>query len=268
MPPEPATAWRSRAPAAWVLSVILPVLVAVPCGAQDGPVIQPGFGLGGSVGVNGFGGSASREIDSATGWEPYLSYTLAGGLSLRAGASLGGHDLPPEVRPWRFVSFHLEPRYVALGLSDRFAPFVAGRVGYATEQVVGPSYEFKASGTLMAAGAGVLIRLVPQAALEVGVLAGTTRFDSYRFAGEFAWKECLDGLEAGTPLPRSVSACAGSRSQSGVVRLCYPPYFPDGTSTSHCSPPEIPYEDTGRSASWLRTYIGLSLTFSDGRGGG
>lgn len=231
--------------------------------AQSGETVVPsGPGLGGSVGMTGFGGGANGEISSGIGWEAHLSYVLNSGLYASGGVVLSKHDLANDVAPWQSVSFFVEPRWIALRLSPSFAPFVAARAARVSEKVPGRSYELKASGTLFGAGGGVLLRLAPQIALEAGFLFGSSRFDAYTFVGEFAWKTCLDALDAGTPLPRSVSECSGSRSVGGVLNLCYPPYFPERTST--CSPPEIPYEDTGRSGTWTRTWIGVSLALSGG----
>lgn len=222
--------------------------------------VAPGIGLGGSVGLNRFGGSVNNEIGAAPAWEVFLSAGHRSGLFVRAGATLSTHDLPVVEPDWQFLSLFVEPRFVALGFSPAWAPFIAGRIGRASEKVLAPSWELRASGVSLAGGGGVVLRLSPQVALEGGVMLGTSRFNDYSFRGEFAWKDCLDGLDAGTPLPESISRCAGSQGFGGVVRLCYPPYFPAGTST--CTPPEIRYTRTRRTGTWLRTWIGIDLSFS------
>jgi len=229
---------------------------------SDGSALQPGLALGGSVGISGFGGDGNGEISSGVGWEAHLGYTLASGIHASAGVVLSKHDLAVDAAPWQLVSFFVEPRYFILGLSPTFAPFIAARAARVSEKVPGRSYELNATGTAFGAGGGVTLRVARQIALEAGLEFGRTKFDAYSFAGDFAWKSCLDGLEAGTPLPRSVSECSGSRSVGGVLNLCYPPYFPERTST--CSPPEIPYDGTGRSGTWTRAWIGVSLALSGG----
>lgn len=239
-------------------------LVAAPAGAmaQDRTgAIPPGLGFGGSVGINGFGGSGAAPIHKAAGWDFFLSGGLPNGLFLRGGLTLNGHDVPPAVPSWQFLSWYLEPRYVALEVADRFSPFVAVRAGRIREKAIGTSYDFHAVGWSYGGGGGLLVRVAPQIALEAGFTFARTRFEDYSFRGEFAWKDCLDHLEAGTGMPESLKRCAGSRSTGGVVRLCYPPYYDEG-ETGSCSPPQIPYPGSARSGSWLRTWIGVNLSLS------
>jgi hypothetical protein len=236
-------------------------LMAGPLHAQE-TALAPGLGLGGSFGMTGFGGDANAQLDRGTGWEIHLSGAMRGGLYLRGGLALSKHGVEGESTAWQFRSFFLEPRWFALSLSPRIAPFIAARAGWVSEKVPGRTWELKASGVAWGGGAGLLLRVAPQISLEGGVLVGRSRFDAYDFVGEFAWKDCLDGLDAGTPLPASVSQCSGSRSLGGVVALCYPPYFPE--RTSNCTPPEIPYEGTGRTGSWMRAWVGVNLALRGG----
>ncbi len=222
--------------------------------------VQPGIGFGGSVGLNTFGGTANRVIADAVGYEVFVAGGTRAGLFARAGATFGGHDIGQRVAPWKFVAVFVEPRWVFADVSPTWAPFIAGRAGRAWERVIGRNYSFNGSGTLLAGGAGALVRMAPQIALEAGVMYGRASFGRYTFRGEFAWKTCLDGLEAGTGLPESLAECAGSRGLGGAVRLCYPPYFT--TETSNCTPPDIPYENTDRDGSWLRTWLGVRLSLA------
>lgn len=234
-------------------------LLSGPLRAQE-TALPAGLGLGGSIGINGFGGDANAELARGTGWEVHLSGAMRGGLYVRGGVSLSKHGVEGESTAWQYRSFFVEPRWFLLSISPRIAPFIAGRAGWLSEKVPGRTWELKASGRTWGGGAGLLFRAAPQISLEAGVLVGGSRFDAYDFVGEFAWKDCLDGLDAGTPLPASVSKCSGSRSVGGVVTLCYPPYFPE--RTSNCTPPRIPYEGTGRSGTWMRTWIGVSLALT------
>jgi hypothetical protein len=233
--------------------------VAWPLTAQE-TALAPGLGMGGSFGMRSLGGEANAQLARGTGWEIHLSGATRGGLYVRGGMSLSKHGVEGESTAWQYRSFFVEPRWFALSLSPRIAPFVAGRVGRVSEKVPGRTWELKASGLTWGGGAGMLFRAAPQISLEAGVLIGGSRFDDYDFVGEFAWKDCLDGLDAGTPLPASVSRCSGSRSIGGVVTLCYPPWYPE--RTSNCTPPEIPYEGTGRTGSWMRVWVGISLALT------
>lgn len=245
----------------WGVLLLLALPAAAVGQARPG-AIPPGAGLGGSFGIATFGSTADAPIANGPSWEVFLGGGLSNGLFARGGLTLSGHDVAPRTPAWQFLSWFVEPRWVALRLSQRVSPFVAGRAGRIREKVLGRSYEFKATGWSYGGGGGVLLRVAPQIALEAGVMLGRTRFADYTFRGEFAWKDCLDHLEAGTPLPASVSSCAGSRSVGGVVKLCYPPYSTE--ETGYCSPPAIPYSGTARTGNWLRSWIGVHLSLSTG----
>lgn len=236
------------------------VLCGTASAQEHEPALAPGLGLGGSVGLNGIGGSENGPIGSGVGWELRLSGSLRQGLYVGSGITLSTHDLTGETTPWQILSFFLEPRWLINGLSSTYAPFVAARGAWIREKVPGTTWELRAHGRSWGGGGGVMVRLAPQISLEAGLLFGTMKYDAYDFVGEFAWKMCLDELAPGTPLPASVTQCSGSRGIGGAIRLCYPPYFPE--RTSNCSPPEIPYDGTGRSGTWTRTWIGVSLALS------
>jgi hypothetical protein len=224
---------------------------------ENEPALAPGLGLGASVGMNGVGGEENGPISSGVGWELHISAASRRGLYVGGGITLSTHDLSGESTPWQIMSFFVEPRWMFYRLSSTYSPFVAVRGGWVREKVPGRTWELRARGLSYGGGGGVIVRLAPQIALEAGLLFGATNFAAYEFVGDFAWKMCLDELEPGTPLPASVTQCSGSRSIGGAVRLCYPPYFPE--RTSNCSPPEIPYDGTGRSGTWTRTWIGVSF---------
>lgn len=266
-----AAKWRTRARtvtvcgglrARLVTAVACLLFFALPAAGQVRDVaIPPGINFGGSVGPTMFRGTGNGPIPGAAGWEFFIGGGLANGLYGRLGGLLSGHDVALDTPDYQFLTFFLEPRYVFLGLSPLVAPFVAGRAGWTYEKVLGGSYNLKANGSLFAAGGGVFFRVAPQIALEFGLMLGTTRFDDFSFKGEYAWKLCLDDLEPGTGLPVSVADCAGSRSFGNVIRLCYPPYYPEG-ETGDCEPPDIPYDGTGRTGNLLRVSIGVHFSIS------
>ncbi|MCI0433217.1 MAG: hypothetical protein L0271_06160 [Gemmatimonadetes bacterium] len=233
---------------------------ASPQVAQHTVARPPGLGFGASVGLNRFGGPANGPLRDAIGYEVFVGGATTSGLALHAGSSFGGHGVTGDAAPWKFVNAFLEPRWMALGISPAWAPFVAGRFARVWERVVGRNYSFNGSGFAWGGGGGAVIRLAPQIALEAGVLLGRARFGAYTFRGEYAWKSCLDNLESGTGLPESLERCGASRSLGGVVRLCYPPYYTEATSS--CVPPDIPYEDTGRTGSWFRSWLGVHFSLA------
>jgi len=234
------------------------VLASGAPGQERMTAIPPGLGMGASIGMQRFGGDANAPIASAPSWEFHVGGGLRNGLFARIGGSLSRHDIATGLPHYQLMSFFVEPRWVALGVASRWAPFVAGRVGWTKEQVVGRPFSLRASGSLLGAGGGAVVRLAPQIALEGGVLFGRTSFDAYTFRGDQRWKACLDGLDPGTGLPLSAADCADAYER-GPLLLCFPPYFYD---TRDCDPPKIPYDGTSRTGSGLRAWIGINLSFS------
>jgi hypothetical protein len=221
--------------------------------------IHSGFGMGGSVGLGGMGGMDNGAIGLGGSFEGFLLYGIPAGLSLMVGAQVNKHGIEQTSESYLLFSAFVEPRYSLTGISPHWAPFVTGRVSLMWESVSVRVADFSASGRSLSGGAGVLFRLTDQAALETGVSVGAAVFKDYAFVGELRWKNCLDGLDAGTTLPSSVVECKDSRD--GPVVTCYPPYS-TGEGRGDCVPPEIPYADSGRSGSVYRMWIGLNLTFS------
>ena len=217
---------------------------------------QPGIGLGVLIGVDGVGGGTNGMIQNGFGFDGFLRYGMPFGLFLLGGVHVSSHGIEQLSESYTLSSFYLEPRYFALRFSPRWAPYVAGRIGLTVESIDQPGSRLTASGHTLAGGVGAVYRLAPQLALEGGLSIGTTKFGDYTFQGELAWYECLNELEDGTPLTQSVTRCTGS--SSGPQYSCYPPYY-DQVS-GNCTPPEIPYEGTGRSQTWVRFSVGVHLS--------
>jgi hypothetical protein len=219
---------------------------------------QPGLGVGFSVGFDGQVGSASSSIQNSLGYEGYLRYGTSLGLFLLGGIHISTHNIDQASPSYRFTSFFFEPRFVALNLSPRLAPFISGRLAFVQEGVDKPGAEFKASGYSLGGGLGAVYRLTPQVALEGAFNLGVATLGDYVFRGEAAWYNCLQDLEPGTSLPETVVRCDGS--SGGPQYNCYPPFFEE--YAGHCTPPEIPYEDSGRSTTWFQMRLGIQLSIA------
>lgn len=250
--------WRAAVRVHVAAAFLLALLAAGVAGQTRETAIPPGLGMGASIGVQRFGGIANGPIAAAPSWDFHVGGGLRNGLFARIGGTLSRHDVATGLPDYQVLSFYVEPRWVALGVARRWAPFIAGRIGWAKEQIVGRPFSLRASGSMLGAGGGAMIRLAPQIALEGGVLFGRSLFDAFTFRGDRRWKDCLDALEGGTGLPVSAATCADAYSR-GPILLCYPPYFPD---TNNCAPPKIPYDGTNRRGTALRMWIGINLSFS------
>ena len=220
---------------------------------------QPGVALGLSAGFNVQAGGSSGGIQNTVGYEGYLRYGAPFGLFVLGGIHISAHEIDGASPTYRLTSFFLEPRFVALKLSSRWAPFVSGRLALIKETVDQPGAKFRASGYSFGGGAGALYYLTPQVALEGSFSVGVARLNDYVFRGEAAWYNCLEELSSGASLPESVTLCDGSHGAAQIN--CYPPFF-DRKSGSGCVPPAIPYADSGRSITWYQVRLGIQLSLA------
>ncbi len=205
---------------------------------------QPGVALGLSAGFDVQAGGSSGGIQNAVGYESYLRYGAPFGLFVLGGIHISKHEIDGASPPYRLTSFFLEPRFVALKLSSRWAPFVSGRLALVKEAVDSRGAKFRASGHSLGGGAGALFYLTPQAALEVSFSVGVAKLNDYVFRGEGAWYGCLEKLGSGTSLPESVVLCNDS------AKTIY-----------YRAPDRIPYADSGRSITWYQVRLGIQLSF-------
>ena len=219
---------------------------------------QPGVGVGFSAGFNGQAGGSSGGIQNAVGYEGYLRYGAPFGLFVSGGIHISTHEIDGARPTYKLTRFFLEPRFVALKLSSRWAPFVSGRLALVKEAVDQPRAEFRASGYSFGGGAGALYHLTSQVALEGSFSVGVAKLNDYVFRGEWAWYRCVEELSSGASLPESVILCNGS---SGVTQYnCYPPFF--DKLAGDCTPPKIPYADSGRSTTWYQVRLGIQLSLA------
>ncbi|NIM49760.1 MAG: hypothetical protein GTN62_05815 [Gemmatimonadales bacterium] len=224
--------------------------------------LPPGLGIGGSAGMDGLGGTPNRSIRNAVGFEVFIRYGTRSGLFVLGGVHVSHHGIEQVRDPYGLFAVYLEPRFVALGISPSWAPFLSGRIARAWERTEQPGGRLAASGYSVGGGGGVLLRLIHQVAIEGSVSIGKVTFGDYRFTGDVGWYNCLNGTEPGTPLPESVLQCAGSAGSPLIT--CYPPFYPAPITaiSGDCTPPEIRYPGSGRTATWVRIGLGLNLSFA------
>jgi hypothetical protein len=224
--------------------------------------IQPGFGMGFSLGTAGFGGDAHRGIGSGISVDASVRYGTAFGLFLHVGAQFGGNPVDSVDLLLKHFSVYVEPRFVLLSDSSRWAPFVGGRFAVNREQVEDPRARFAASGYSLSAVGGVTYRLGPQVAIEGGLEMGATTIGDYVLQGDAYSYNCVTGLEPGTSLSESVMTCGDPPDALAVV-TCYAPFHTSGSAilSGSCDTPEVPQPGTGRSGLRYRIWFGFQLSF-------
>ena len=220
--------------------------------------IEPGVGIGLSAGFNVQAGGSSGGIQNTVGYESYLRYGAPFGLFVLGGVHISKHEIDGASPDYRLTSFFLEPRFVALKLSSRWAPFVSSRLALVQEGVDQVGAKFRASGYSLGGGAGALFYLTSQVALEGSFSVGVAKLNDYVFRGEEVWYNCLEELSSGASLPESVILCDGPRV--GARINCYPPFFVN--FGSGCVPPAIPYAGSGRSITWYQVRLGIQLSLA------
>jgi hypothetical protein len=203
------------------------------------------MGIGFSVGLSGQAGGSSGGIQNAVGYESYLRFGAPFGLFVIGGIHISKHEIDGASPNYRLTSFFLEPRFVALKLSSRWAPFVSGRLALVKEAVDSRGAKFRASGYSLGGGAGALYHLTSQAALEGSFSVGVAKLNDYVFRGEALWYSCLEKLTSGASLPESVILCDGSSK-----------------TIQYHAPARIPYANSGRSITWYQVRLGIQLSFA------
>lgn len=220
--------------------------------------LLPGIGLGFSLGMTGLGGNAHLSVRNAVSADASVRYGTAFGLFLHVGAQYGSHPMDSVASSLGLFALYVEPRFVLLHASSRWAPFVGGRFALTREQAEDIRASFTASGYSVGGETGVIYRLSPQLAIEGGLGVGVLTVGDYVFQGDLNSYTCVDGLEDGTSLAESVIRC-GTLS-GGALLTCYPPFHDVRNASGVCDLPEIPRDGSGRSGWWYRVRLGLQLS--------
>lgn len=224
--------------------------------------LPPGIGFGFSFGTSGFGGDAHRGVRTGISVDASVSYGTTFGLFLHVGAQYGGNPIDSVDLSLNHFSLYVEPRFVLLHVSSRWAPFVGGRLAVTREHVEDMRAHFAASGYSLGGVGGVVYRLGPELAIEGGLGVGALTVGDYVLQGDAYSYNCVTGLDYGTPLSESVIRC-GDASAALAVNTCYAPFHSSGSAilSGVCDPPEIPQPGTGRSGLRYRAWLGFQLSF-------
>jgi hypothetical protein len=228
--------------------------------APPATALPPGIGFGFSFGAAGFGGDGHRGVGNGISVDASISYGTAFGLFLHVGAQYGGNPIDSVDLSLKHFSVYVEPRFVLLNISSRWAPFVGGRLAITTEHVADMRASFAASGYSLGAGGGVIYRLGPELAIEGGLGVGALTLGDYQLRGDAYSYNCVSGLDDGTPLSESVIMCGDAPDALAVV-TCYAPFHSSRTISGVCDPPEVPQPGTGRSGLRYSVWLGFQLSF-------
>ncbi len=147
--------------------------------AQDTPA-RTGFGAAASGGYVGFGGDAFARIGSAFGLEATGRHTWPGNFQLVLGVHYSSHNVEGAATDLRVFSVFVDPRYVlAMMNSERFSPYVGGRVAYVRLGSNDGGADGSANGFSIGGLAGFLFEVVPGVAIEgYGYFGGLVLDDS------------------------------------------------------------------------------------------
>lgn len=161
-----------------VAGVGLSVLLAASASAQTGfPLSLQVSGI-----YQSMSGANAEQIPSGPGAELQLRHA-ASAWSLGLGFDYTKHS-PDYDGSVVFYCGFLEPRYTFDVKSDRFAPYLSARIGFAggksrysyTDETDVYASAADISGTTLSGGGGLLVMLTPGVNLDVGVTIGSTQF--------------------------------------------------------------------------------------------
>jgi opacity protein-like surface antigen len=109
---------------------------------------------------------------------------VAGGsLSLGVGYARTSHDLPDIKEDIHVGTFFAEPRVAFALPTTRVTPYVAARVGRATQKLEVGTDDAKWNGWSYGAGGGLLIRVAPTVDVDLGTLLTRLSFGDVKFNG-------------------------------------------------------------------------------------
>jgi len=219
--------------------------------------VQPGFGLGASVGMQGLGGSANRAVRPGASVDLFGRYGTPFGLMFHAGGRFGTFGIDSVPASVHVYDVFFESRFTLLNVSARWAPFITGQAALNRETARGNRVKFEASGYSLGGGGGAYVRLAPELTVETGLTVGLLAMDDFVSSGDWVTYQCLEGLEPGTPLPETIVRC-GDLITGSPEYTCYPP-FSDRYS-GECDAPKIERVGSERSGLRYRLWVGFQLS--------
>jgi hypothetical protein len=159
--------------------------LSAPCtaGAQSGQPIS----LQGSFLLVGLSGDAYTGLNAGIGGEAQIRYNFPNALSLGAGPQYSRHSFSESEgidAPLTLFGAFVEPRYVIVTSSPRFAPYVSARVAFLRQSTDFDELSVSATGVQLNGGGGFLVRLTSAANLDVGLTVGAVSFGNYSTGDE------------------------------------------------------------------------------------
>jgi hypothetical protein len=122
------------------------------------------------------GASVFEEVENGPGVEGQLRLTK-GSLSVGVGGQFTRHGVQSDViGDMNLYGAFLEPRYVIALQSNRFAPYVSGRISYLRGTLDGAEGTVESNGAQFNAGGGILVNLNSRVNLDLGATYGRLNF--------------------------------------------------------------------------------------------
>ena len=148
-----------------------------------------------------------------------------------------------------FLPFLEFRKHIMIG-TQRWYPFLAGRVGYALESMVEAGATFRASGPAIGASVGIRYQANSTIGLELGTSYDYFDFGDYEADAASIWRGCID--------------TEGGQNMTSLIR-----------TVETCSPPPAPlvgergfitYEGTARSVQEFRIFLGATIILTKAGG--
>lgn len=148
-----------------------------------------------------------ENVENGPGLEAQLRFSPSA-LSVGIGGQITRHGIESDVvGDMNLFGVFLEPRYVIALESNRFAPYVSGRLSFLRGSLDGDQGSVEGNGAQFNAGGGVLVRLTPRVNLDLGATYG--RLDFGRITKVIDGEEFEDEGEGGGNLVLRVGLAFG-----------------------------------------------------------
>ena len=129
------------------------------------------FSFGASGVYAALNGDDFAGINSGIGFDAQMRYHPKGKVSFGGGFQYTSHGIEGFSEHFSVTGFFIDPRYTfSLPASPKVSPYVGMRVAYAHWKVSSGGSSLTANGTAFGPGGGLLVKLSPNASLDVGLL--------------------------------------------------------------------------------------------------